>query len=72
MTLTKRFRQVWAALTQEWTELVCPKCGLHWFTQSQLRDPQCADCDVKALEAWARTELQRREQRAGLRMRLHS
>ena len=64
MTWRKRLRVLYAAWSQDWQELTCPSCGLHWFSQAWPVDPQCATCTITDLNAWADQQLAKQHERA--------
>lgn len=55
MTIRKRVRILWAALTQSWTTFTCP-CGAEAYVSDgagKLLDGQlCEACEVKEFERW--------------------
>jgi hypothetical protein len=53
MTLAKRCRIVWAALTQDWRDFTC-RCGLVGYTSAAFSvDPElCSDCEARRYEQW--------------------
>lgn len=55
MSLTKRLRVIWAALTQTWAEHQCPVCGQAWWSSALHPEPLgalCAECDATTMDQW--------------------
>ena len=61
MSLFKRLRVLWAALTQEWSEESCAACGASWMQQGVKVSDLCLVCDAKETNRW----LDELEQRFG-------
>lgn len=53
MTIQKRLRVIWAALTQEWSEDRC-KCGASQLVSGERwSDPvMCVSCEAKKFDEW--------------------
>ena len=52
MSLTKRLRILWAALTQDWQEKRCA-CGSVTWSQRQEPEPfVCDACEIRQFEQW--------------------
>lgn len=55
MSLTKRLRVIWAALTQQWQPERCRSCARYYWTQAAVERPadaMCPECETKAFGAW--------------------
>ena len=54
MTIKKRLRVLWAALTQTWVEHRCACGATQWVEGVDFwSDPtECVDCEAKAFDAW--------------------
>lgn len=68
MTLAKRFRIFWAALTQQWREETCTRCGDTWFSVSRSlpTDVFCMVCEERQRNAWVTDFLKRVEEKKGV------
>lgn len=62
MSLRKRLRVIWAALTQDWREDRC-KCGASQFVSGERwSDPvMCVSCESRQFDKWM-LEFQTRQQ----------
>jgi hypothetical protein len=66
MTLRKRLRVLYAALTQEWHEKRCGECGATWMAVGPLHSDLidfCDDCEQIAIDRLA--DLAEREYQKG-------
>ena len=56
--MTKRWRMLWALLTQRWVEQSCTTCGVRWYASAHHPGlgvtRLCLDCETKEFEAWMR------------------
>lgn len=59
MTLRKRLRVLWAALSQRWHQHTCQTCQDAWYCQGAVCaaftvDHECAGCLTKHFNEWER------------------
>lgn len=54
MSIKKRLKVLWAALTQQWTEHACDECGDSWWEvgRDQLAPRTCAACEGEAFDRY--------------------
>jgi len=54
MSLRKRLRVLWAAVTQEWHEEVCAGCGTRWWADLRCvpSGMDCMTCEYRHFDAW--------------------
>jgi len=68
MSITKRLRILYAALTQNWTFFTC-KCGTDvWVSDKAgnlLDGQQCDACEAKAFSVWEKDYTARQERQRG-------